>query len=200
MKYTIKHIKHSGITGKEQEFVHLQTSPSLTDRQVNAEIQDSCSLTNADLQAAYAAIGDCLQRELLRGSTFHIPGVGYFSLSAKLNLPEGMTIDKVRGEYISVRKIKFRPETKLLNSVRLGAKFERAAATPTSPQYTDEELLERITDYITANGYVTRRNLETEFALKKPEALKRLKVFSEKGVLRKAGARNSPVYLLPTET
>lgn len=200
IKYDIKRIKRSKITSSSQEYVHLRTEAALTDRQISAQIQDSCSLTEADVHASLTAIAHSLMKELMRGSSFHIAGVGYFYLSAKLNLPEGKSIDKVRADYISVRGIRFRPEAKLLNELQQKAQFERAAATPNPPEYTDEELLELIYNYIGTNGYIARRNVETEFGLRKTEALKRLKRFAENGDLRKAGARNSPIYLLPTET
>ena len=200
IKYEIKRIKRSKITSSSQEYVHLRTETALTDRQISAQIQDSCSLTEADLHASQTAIMRCLMNELMRGSSFHIAGVGYFYLSAKLNLPEGKSIDKVRADYISVRGIRFRPEAKLLSEIRQRARFERAAATPNPPEYTDEELLERICVYIAENGYIMRRHVETEFGLGRTEALKRLKRFAENGSLRKAGAKNSPIYLLPPET
>lgn len=76
------------------------------------------------------------------------------------------------------------------------AKFERAKFSSKSRQYTEEELLAKIKEYLTANNCITRRDLELNFGLRQSAALKCLKHFTEIGILKKEGARNSPVYFL----
>lgn len=85
---------------------------------------------------------------------------------------------------------------KLLNEVKRNARFERAKFSSKSSQYTEEELLAKIKEYLTANNCITRRDLQQNFGLRQSAALKCLKHFTEIGILKKEGARNSPVYFL----
>lgn len=57
-------------------------------------------------------------------------------------------------------------------------------------------LLAKIKEYLTANNCITRRDLQQNFGLRQSAALKCLKYFTEIGILKKEGARNSPVYFL----
>ena len=196
IKYEIHSIKNSKGTGEEQEFVRIFENPSQTDQQLENHIQDNCSLTKGDVRATLIALRDSMIHELSHGNRFHIPEIGYFSLAVDLDMPDDKHMEKVRGDYISVRNIKFRPEAELLNEVKSNARFERAKFSSKSRQYTEEELLSRIREYLAANNCITRRDLELNFGLRQSAALKCLKHFTEIGILKKEGARNSPVYFL----
>ena len=196
IKYEIHSIKNSKGSGKEQEFVRIFDNPPQTDQQLEGHIQDNCSLTKGDVQAALMTLRDCMIHELSCGNRFHIPEIGYFSLAVDLDIPEDKPAEKVRGDYISVRNIKFRPDAELLNEVKTNVRFERAKFSSKSRQYTEEELLEKIKEYLAANNCITRRDLERNFGLRQSAALKCLKHFTETGMLKKEGARNSPVYFL----
>ena len=196
IKYEIHSIKNSKGTGKEQEFVRIFDHSPQTDRQLESHIQDSWSLTKGDVRATLAALRDCMINELTFGNRFHIPEIGYFSLTVDLDMPEGKSIENVRGDYISVRNIKFRPEASLLEEVKKKVRFERAKFTSKSRQYTEEELLQKIKNYLATNNCITRSDLELYFGLRQTAALKCLKHFTEIGILKKEGASNSPVYFL----
>lgn len=196
IKYEIHSIKNSKGTGEEQEFVRIFENPSQTDQQLENHIQDNCSLTKSDVRATLIALRDSMIHELSHGNRFHIPEIGYFSLAVDLDMPDDKPMEKVRGDYISVRNIKFRPEAELLNEVKGNARFERAKFSSKSRQYTEEELLARIKEYLATNNCITRRDLELNFGLRQSAALKCLKHFTEIGILKKEGARNSPVYFL----
>ena len=196
IKYEIHSIKNAKGTGKEQEFVRIFENQPQTDRQLESYIQDSCSLTKGDIQATLMTLRDCMIRELSHGNRFHIPEIGYFSLSVDLNLPDGKPLEKVRGDDISVRNIKFRPDASMLQEVKSNVRFERADFSSKSCQYTEEEMLEKIRAFLSVNHCINRRDMELHFGLRQSAALKWLKHFTETGVLKKEGARNSPVYFL----
>ena len=82
------------------------------------------------------------------------------------------------------------------HEVKRNARFERAKFSSKSWQYTEEELQARIKESFAANNCITRRDLELNFGLRQSAALKCLKRFTEIGILKKEGARNSPVYFL----
>ena len=79
IKYEIHSIKNSKGSGKEQEFVRIFDNPPQTDQQLEGHIQDNCSLTKGDVQAALMTLRDCMIHELSCGNRFHIPEIGYFS-------------------------------------------------------------------------------------------------------------------------
>lgn len=196
IKYEIHSIKNSKGTGEEQEFVRIFENPPQTDRQLESHIQSHCSLTKGGVQATLMTLRDCMIHELSQGNRFHIPEIGYFSLAVDLDMPNDKPMEKVRGDYISVRNIKFRPDAELLNAIKRNARFERAKFSSKSRQYTEEELLAKIKEHLATNNCLTRRSLELHFGLRQSAALKCLKHFTEIGVLKKEGARNSPVYFL----
>lgn len=76
------------------------------------------------------------------------------------------------------------------------ARFERAQFSTKSKEFTEEEMLEKIKEYLSANSYINRRAMEMLFNLRQSTALKWLRHFTEIGVLRKEGERNYPVYFL----
>lgn len=130
IKYEIHGIKNAKGEGKEQKYVHLFAREPQSDCALEDDIQASCSLTKADVRAAFSALRDYMVRALASGSRFHIPGVGYFSLSVGLDAPDDLPSDKMRADYIRLRNIRFRPERSLLGEVGSGA----ASSAPASPR------------------------------------------------------------------
>ena len=123
IKYEIHGIKNAKGEGKEQQYVHLFAREPQSDCALEDDIQASCSLTKADVRAAFSALRDHMVRALASGSRFHLPGVGYFSLSVGLDAPDDLPSDKMRADYIRLRNIRFRPERSLLGEVGSGVSF-----------------------------------------------------------------------------
>ena len=109
-------------------------------------------------------------------------------------MPEDKSVDKARADYISVRNIKFRPDASMLEKIKKSVRFERAKFSTRSKSVKEEAMLEKLKDYISANGYINRSAMETLFGLRKNAALEWLKHFTEIGILRKKGTINAPVY------
>lgn len=200
IKYEIHSIKNSEGTGKERYFARIFEQEPMTGAQLESHIQDNCSLTKSDVQATLMSLRECIAHELSRGNRVHIPEIGYFSLSVKLDMPDGKPVDKARGDYINVRNIKFRPEGSLLDEVRKRARFEHAGFSTKSQEYGEDELWQKIKKYISAHSCITRREMEIEFGLRQSAALRWLRHFVGKGVLRKGGVRSAPVYFDNTTT
>lgn len=196
IKYEIQSIRNSQGSGEEREFARIYENPPMTADQLENRIQASCSLTKADVKAALSALREYMIRELSCGNRFYIPSIGYFSLSASLDMPDGKPVGKVRGGYVKVRNIKFRPDASMLQEIKDKVNFERAAFTTKSKEHTEEAVLAKITEYLSVNRCINRRELETLLGLRQNTALKWLKHFTEKGVLKKVGKWNSPVYFL----
>ena len=152
IKYEIHGIKNAKGEGKEQKYVHLFAHEPQSDHALEEDIQASCSLTKADVRAAFSALRDHMARALASGSRFHLPGVGYFSLSVGLDAPDDLPSDKMRADYIRLCNIRFRPERSLLSEVGSGVSFERAGFSSRSRQYTEEQILSLLHHYLPQFG------------------------------------------------
>lgn len=196
IKYEIQSIKNALGKGEEHRFARIFEYEPLTADELESQIQANCSLTKGDIAASLKALRDCMLHELSTGHRFHLPEIGYFSLSVDLDMPDEKPTDKARADYISVRNIKFRPDASLLAEVKRNARFERSKFSTKSRQYTEEELVTRLRDYFATNNCLTRRDLEREFGLRQSTALSWLRRLTESGVLKKEGVRTAPVYFL----
>ena len=164
--------------------------------QLESHIEESCSLTKSDMEATLSALRAAMIRELSQGKRFHLPSIGSFSLSVDLNLPEGKSVDKMRGDYINVRNLNFRPDTPMLREIKNNAHFERANVSTQSNHFTEEHILTQIKAFFKTHTYITRRDFESLFGFRRSYATKWLKHFRECGVLKQSGPANSAVYLL----
>lgn len=194
IKYEIHTIQNSQGTGKERHYAHIFDHVPMSANVLEQKIQDSCTLKKGDVQAALITLREYMIQELSHGNRFHIPEIGYFSLSVDLNMPDDKPIEKVRADYLSVRKIKFRPEASLIKEVKQNVRFERATYTSKSRQYTEEMLWPQIQAFLAENSCITRRDMEQTFGLRQNAALKWLKHFTDVGLLKKEGAKSAPVY------
>lgn len=114
IKYNIQSIKNAQGNGKDREFVRLYENAPLSPRQLEEHIRNHTGLTPGALHGVLDTLGDCMAHALSEGTRFHLPGIGYFSLGARLDKPDGAADGKVRGNQIKVDGIKFRPEARLL--------------------------------------------------------------------------------------
>ena len=102
----------------------------------------------------------------------------------------------MRGDYISVRNLNFRPDTPMLREIKNNARFERANVSTQSNHFTEEHILTQIKAFFKTHAYITRRDIESLFGFRRSYATKWLKHFRECGVLKQNGPANSAVYLL----
>ena len=198
IKYEIQPIKNSQGTGKERHFARIFDRMPMSAQQLKQHIQATCSLTQGDVEATLSALRDVIINELSQGNRVYIPSIGYLSLSVDLNMPENMPISKVRADYIKVRNINFRPDADMLQEIRKNTTFERAKFSTKSKELTEDIVLEKIKEYLSANPFINRCKLEILLGVRQSIALKWLRHFTKIGVLRKEGAKNSPIYFLNT--
>jgi predicted HTH transcriptional regulator len=139
---------------------------------------------------------DICVEEFSLGRRFYIPEIGYFSMSASLDMPKDNPDKKITGMEVSITGINFRPEAKLLEQVQRNTHFVRSKYTSQSTQYTEEKLLAKIKEYLQENRYVTTRILRILFGLTPYMAQKWLNHFCEKGIMVKEGTQHAPIYFL----
>ena len=168
----------------------------MTDKELEAAIQNRCSLTKGDVAAVLRELHDICVQEFTMGRRVHIPELGYFSLAASLEIPENQPDRKITGKEVRLAGINFRPESSLMDEVERGMHFIRSEYTTQSSQYTEEKLLEKIKEYLVENRFITTRALRLLFGLTQYTAQKWLKYFCEKGIMVKDGTKHSPIYFL----
>ena len=200
IKYEIHGIKNAKGEGKEQKYVHLFVQAPQSDKALEEDIQASCSLTKGDVRAAFSALRDQMVRALANGSRFRIPDVGSFSLSVGLDVPNDMPSDKMRADNIRLRNIRFRPERALLKEVGKGVRFMRSNFSTRSRQNTEEQLLALLRHHFSNAPFLIRRELQCEAGLSESTAKRWLNHFTARGVLKRDGSRNAPVYLWKGES
>lgn len=196
LKYEIHTIKNSQGTGEDRQYVKVTQHKPITDKDIEAAIQNRCSLTKGDVAAVLSELHDICVREISMGRRFHLPGIGYFSLSASLKTPEENPDKKITGKEVRVTGINFRPEARLMDEIQHDIHFVRSSHSSRSMEYTEEHLLARIRKYLQTNHYITVSIMRSQFGLSQYAAQKWLTLFCGKGVMVKEGTPHSPIYFL----
>lgn len=196
VKYSVRSIRNASGAGKERKYVSVRMQEAKSENALGEYIESGCSLTAGDVRAALSALRGCMVAELSGGSRFHIPGIGYFSINAAMAGDASLDGGKIRGGKISVGGIRFLPERSLLAEVDGKTRFEYGGESMLSKNYSEAGLAAAVREYLSRNPCITRRAMCMEFGLREGMALKWIRRFVESGLLRKAGASNSPVYVL----
>lgn len=200
IKYEVHTIENAVGSGKEREFIRLRQHPSMSDDDIAKSIQEATTLTIADVKAVMSAISSLAVRELNMGDRFHLPEIGYLSLSVG-NTPRSKKKDgKITGNDIYLRNINFQPEEKFLYNVMKGIKFEKSKASTRSTRYTEEELWNRVEEYLKEKHFMTCHSMRVEFRLSEYMARKWLRRFVAAGRLVNDNTDRQPVYLLADTT
>lgn len=196
LKYDIYSLHNSQGTGENRQYVRIVQHEPMTEKQLQEKIQNRSSLTKGEVAAVLAELHDLLVEEFSMGRRFYIPEIGYFSISASLEMPEENPDKKVTGREVRITGINFRPEGKLLEKIQSKVHFVRSRYTNQSTQYTEEKILEKIKEYIHENRYITTRMMRILFGLTPYMAQKWLTHFCEKGIMVKEGPQRAPIYFM----
>lgn len=196
LKYDLYNIHNAVGTGENRQYVRLVQHEPMTAKQLEAYIQQRCSLTKADVKAVLSELHDLCVQAFSEGRRFYIPEIGYFSLSAGLEMSEDNPDKKVTGKEVRITGINFRPEASILKEVKQSVHFVRSKYTNQSTQYTEEKLLAKIKEYLQENRYITYRMMRICFGLTQYTAQKWLNHFCDKGIMVKDGTPHSPIYFL----
>lgn len=197
LKYDIYNISNAAGTGEQRKFVRLKQQKAMTASELEATIQNRCSLTKGDVAAVLSELHDIAVQEFAMGRRFYIPEIGYFSLSVSLEMPEDKPDKKITGNEVRLRGINFRPEASLLEDVsREVHHIVRSEYTSQSRKYDEDKLWAKLQEYFQTNRYITVRLMRNQFGLSKYMAQKWLDLFIEKGRIIKDGTPRAPIYFL----
>lgn len=138
LKYDIYTLNNAQGTGEKRQYVRIVQHEPMTEKQLQEKIQNRCSLTKGDVAAVLAELHDLLVEEFSMGHRFYIPEIGYFSMSASLEMPEENPDKKITGKEVRITGINFRPEEKLMKEVQRNVHFVRSFI-PTNLQNTQKK-------------------------------------------------------------
>ncbi len=196
LKYDIYTLNNAQGTGEKRQYVRIVQHEPMTEKQLQEKIQNRSSLTKGDVAAVLAELHDIFVEEFSMGCRFYIPEIGYFSMSASLEMPEENPAKKITGKEVRITGINFRPEEKLVKEVQRNVHFVRSHYSNQSTKYSEEKMLTKIKEYLQENRYITTRIMRILFGLTPYMAQKWLTHFCEKGIMVKEGAQHAPIYFL----
>ena len=192
--YDIHTLKNSEGKDEERKFVFLQQREPMSDDEMEARIQDACSLTRGDVRAVMSEVRELLVSELSSGARFHLPGIGWLSLTASLDKEATKPGHKITGNDILMNGIQFKPESKLYKEVSQNVSFVRGKHTSRSVEYTEDALWAKLSDYLTHNAFITSKRMRDEFGLSRYKALQWLDLFISEGKLVKDDTSHMSIY------
>ncbi len=194
IKYEIHTMKNVAGTGQDRKFVRIHRNEPLDEDEMETAIEHSCTATRADVRGVLAALGELARRELAEGNRFHIPGIGWFGVTASLSKEAQEPGHKITGKDIYPSGIQFQPEEDFYNKVTEGMQFKQSPFTTRSKVYDEETLWQLLDEHLDQHGYITRSEFCQLAGLAKGTGIKWLNVFLEKGMLRQGGTRHQILY------
>ena len=105
IKYEIHYLPNAGDEGETRRFAHVFEEPAMTDDQMVERLAKHSCIGEAEATSVLMKLRDIIEEDLQEGRIVNIPGIGYLSLSADLDMDELKPDSKVRSDYVSVRGI-----------------------------------------------------------------------------------------------
>lgn len=197
VKYEIQNIENAQGMGVSRPFIRLHQGRAMTADELADKLAASSTLTAADMKAVMSELCHYAKEELAAGHRFYLPEIGYLSLSVSNTPPSEKSDGKLTGRDIYLRNIDFRPEAKFLKEIRRNVHFEKSKYSKLSKRYTEDEMWQKIEDYLSENPYLTTSLMCSQFGLSKYMAAQWLTRFVDTGQLVKDGIQRMSLYFLP---
>ena len=198
LKYDVYTITNAEGSGEERKYVRLKQHEAMTASELEATIQQRCTLTKGDVAAVFTELHDIVVSEFSMGRRVYVPKLGYFSLAVNLEVPEDNPDKKITGKEVRLRGINFRPEAGLLQEIDRNVHFIRSEYTGRSNVFTEKKLWTVLQKFFQENRYLTISLMRMKFGLSRHMAQKWIDHFIDKGLLVKDGSPRSPIYFLNT--
>ena len=196
LKYDVYTITNAEGSGEERKYVRLKQHEAMTASELEATIQQRCTLTKGDVAAVFTELHDIVVSEFSMGRRVYVPKLGYFSLAVNLEVPEDNPDKKITGKEVRLRGINFRPEAGLLQEIDRNVHFIRSEYTGRSNVFTEKKLWTVLQEFFQENRYLTISLMRMKFGLSRHMAQKWIDHFIDKGLLVKDGSPRSPIYFL----
>ena len=196
LKYDVYTITNADGSGEERKYVRLKQHEAMTASELEATIQQRCTLTKGDVAPVFTELHDIVVSEFSMGRRVYVPKLGYFSLAVNLEVPEDNPDKKITGKEVRLRGINFRPEAGLLQEIDRNVHFIRSEYTGRSNVFTEKKLWTVLQEFFQENRYLTISLMRMKFGLSRHMAQKWIDHFIDKGLLVKDGSPRSPIYFL----
>lgn len=196
LKYDVYTITNAEGSGEERKYVRLKQHEAMTASELEATIQQRCTLTKGDVAAVFTELHDIVVSEFSMGRRVYVPKLGYFSLAVNLEVPEDNPDKKITGKEVRLRGINFRPDAGLLQEIDRNVHFIRSEYTGRSNVFTEKKLWTVLQEFFQENRYLTISLMRMKFGLSRHMAQKWIDHFIDKGLLVKDGSPRSPIYFL----
>ena len=178
-------------SNKTRYHSRLVVKARITTEMMIEQIADRCSLSTGDLAAAFVEFAHTLEREIRKGNSVQLKGVGTFRGSAKS--PAVRSPKEIRAENIHFGGIVFTPDKALEDSLK-GMPFQRVAHTHRSKTISEIEIDGKLADYFQDHVYITTIDMCVLCGLRKSTALRRLQTRVKEGRLTHPGYSKAPFY------
>lgn len=198
IKCEIRTIENADGNGGRHEYVRLIQPNMMTAEQLGRDIENSCTLTQADINGMMAALRHIMIRELSYGNRVYLPSIGFFRLSAQISKSDDDAKQKLTGSDIRLKGIVFRPERSIVDEIRQRIRFSVKSESRLSAQFDETELWSKVEAYIQQNRHITTNEMSRLCGMSMYMARKWLTAFTEQGRLLKSGTRHLAVYYLIT--
>lgn len=183
-------------TGKNRKFVQLKTSKAKTVDEIAAEIAHNCSVTKSDVLAVMTELRHVAVDELIDGSRFYLPELGYLSLKVGSTPTKNLRNGKITGNDIYLKNVKFKPNTTFIKELQEKVRFSKSKYSSLSTRFSEDELWEKVTEYLSERHHITRRDMCVQFGLSYHFATMWLDKFVEDGRLVKETFGRQQLYSL----
>lgn len=156
-------------------------------------IHKRCTLTEGDIKAALAELGNEMVNCLCRGDSVHLEGIGYFRLS--LTAPSDIQPGNNHPQAIGIKSVEFRADVTMRKKLVEEARFEQPRHKSHSAAMDIYEIDLLLNDYFEENAFLTRRRFEQLCGFTSTTAYRHLVRLVGEGRLENTNTRKNPVYV-----
>ena len=166
----------------------------MTTREIREAIHKKCTASPADVAAVITALNDELYEKLSDGYTVHLDGIGYFSLSLKC-APD-INPRYIKDDDVQVRSIKFTPDKDLINLFRNVCLEHEVDDAHHSAKLDEEEMKQKLVEYFKTHAFLQRCEFEQLTGFNQSKATRVIRELVKEGMLKNAGTKYQPVYVM----
>lgn len=162
-------------------------------REISAEIQHACSLTEIDVNAVLDALSRSLSNYLRQGNRVHLQGIGFFDVT--LTCPETRDPKKMRPSQVTYKGVNFRPDKDLKSRIADLTAERGKVRNNRSASLSDTAIDKRLTEYFAEHPVLTRYDLQRVCQMTKITAIRCIRRLLGEGKIKNIGLKNQPIYV-----
>lgn len=154
-------------------------------------ISQECTLTEADLKAAMAALSDCIVRYLSNGDRVQLDGIGNFSVS--LNCKPVTEAKEVRSQDVSFKQVNVLPAPELARKLKT-MKLYRTPSSTQKHKMEEEKRMLLLNLALDKEAFITRGSYRRLTGISEYAAIKELERLVADGLLACKSTRKNKFY------